>query len=126
MTKSVFGAAEEISLKECAESVKKAFSLENVKVFGNLDGMVGKVAISPGSGKSMIGIALAAGADVLVTGDIGHHEGIDAVAQGLAIIDAGHYGIEHIFIEDMANYLRKNIEGIVVETHEITHPFQVI
>ena len=65
-------------------------------------------------------------ADVLVTGDIGHHEGIDAVAQGLAIIDAGHYGLEHIFIEDMANYLRKNIEGIVVETHEITHPFQVI
>ena len=41
--------------------MKKAFSLENVKVFGNLDGMVGKVAISPGSGKSMIGIALAAG-----------------------------------------------------------------
>ena len=74
----------------------------------------------------MTELALEKNADVLVTGDIGHHEGIDAVAQGLAIIDAGHYGLEHIIIEDMANYLRKNIEGIVVETHEITHPFQVI
>ena len=74
----------------------------------------------------MTELALEKNADVLVSGDIGHHEGIDAVAQGLAIIDAGHYGLEHIFIEDMANYLRKNIEGIVVETHEITHPFQVI
>ena len=118
--------AEEISLKECAESVKKAFSLENVKVFGNLDGMVGKVAISPGSGKSMIGIALAAGADVLVTGDIGHHEGIDAVAQGLAIIDAGHYGIEHIFIEDMKNYLMKELQDVEIVAAPIRHPFTVI
>ena len=29
---------------------------------------------------------------MLVTGDIGHHDGIDAVEQGLAVIDAGHYG----------------------------------
>ncbi len=49
----------------------------------------------------MIQAALDKNADVLITGDIGHHEGIDAVAQGLAIIDGGHYGIEHIFIEDM-------------------------
>ena len=33
---------------------------------------------------------------VLITGTIDHHTGIDAVAQGLSVIDAGHYGIEHI------------------------------
>ena len=32
--------------------------------------------------------AIKKGADVLVTGDIGHHDGIDAVEQGLAVIDA--------------------------------------
>ena len=37
-----------------------------------------------------------------MTGDIGHHEGIDAYARGMAIIDAGHYGLEHIFTGDMA------------------------
>lgn len=115
-----------MSLQECGEFIKEKFQLDSVKVFGDLSSTVRKVAVCPGSGKGMAEFALEKKADVLVTGDIGHHEGIDAVAQGLAIIDAGHYGLEHIFIEDMANYLRKNIEGIVVETHEITHPFQVI
>ncbi len=49
---------------------------------------VQRLAILPGSGKSAIPAALEKGADVLVTGDIGHHDGIDAVDQGLAIIDA--------------------------------------
>ena len=33
--------------------------------------------------------ALEQKAQVLVTGDIGHHDAIDAAAQGMAIIDAG-------------------------------------
>ena len=33
-----------------------------------------------------------------MTGDIDHHTGIDTVAQGLALIDAGHYGTEYIFM----------------------------
>ena len=45
----------------------------------------------------MISDALAAGADVYVTGDIDHHSGIDALQAGLAVIDAGHYGTENIF-----------------------------
>ena len=115
-----------MSLQSCGEYIKEKYHLDSVKVFGDLSSTVQRVAICPGSGKGMTDLALEKQADVLVTGDIGHHEGIDAVAQGLAIIDAGHYGLEHIFIEDIANYLRKNVEGIVVETHEITHPFQVI
>ena len=115
-----------MSLQKCGEFIKEKFQLDSVKVFGDLSSTVQRVAICPGSGKGMAELALEKNADVLVTGDIGHHEGIDAVARGLAIVDAGHYGLEHIFIEDMANYLRKNVEGIVVETHEISHPFQVI
>lgn len=116
----------EITLRQCCELVKGAFSLENVKVFGCLDKRIKRVAICPGSGKSVIKTALSKGADVLVTGDIGHHDGIDAVAQNLAIIDAGHYGIEHIFIKDMEEYLKENMNGVDVVTEEICHPFVVI
>ena len=62
----------------------------------------------------MIKAALDKKADVLITGDIGHHEGIDAVAQGLAVIDAGHYGIEHIFMEDMRQYLGSHLTDVEV------------
>ncbi len=115
-----------VKLKELCGRVKKAFDLDTVKIFGDPAKEVRRIAICPGSGKSVIGEALAKGADVLVTGDIGHHEGIDAVAQGLAVIDAGHYGIEHIFIRDMKEYLEQHIAGIRVQAAAISHPFLVL
>ena len=115
-----------ITLKDCCKQVKDSFSLNAVIVFGDMKKEIKRVAISPGSGKSMIKVAIAKKADVLITGDIDHHEGIDAVAQGTAIIDAGHYGLEHIFIQDMTTYLRDNLSGVLVEKVEISHPFQII
>lgn len=118
--------AEPIRLSECCELVKKKFSLDTVKVFGNLTVPVKRVAISPGAGKSMVGAALHMQADVLITGDIDHHTGIDAIAQGLAIIDAGHYGIEQIFIRDIAEFLKKSFPDVEVIQAPVCHPFQVI
>lgn len=117
---------ESISLEECCKLVKRSFDLEAVRVFGELDRELHKVAICPGSGKSVIGISLAKGADVLITGDIGHHEGIDAWAQGMAVIDAGHYGLEHIFIEDMGDYLRRELCGVEVMEAPVKNPFQTM
>ena len=67
-----------------------------------------------------------AGVDVLITGDIDHHEGIDANAQGLAVIDAGHYGIEYIFVPYMEEYLRKACGGIEIITEKFMNPFVIM
>lgn len=117
---------EPVTLLKCCELVKDAFALDNVRVFGDLDKEVSRMAVCPGSGKSFIKTAVKKGADVYVTGDIGHHDGIDAVAQNLAVIDAGHYGIEHIFIKDMAQYLKENLTDTEIITEKITHPFTVV
>lgn len=116
----------ERTVRECCEYVKEKLALENVRVFGDLEQRVQRMAVSPGSGKSAIGPALQKGAQVLVTGDIGHHEGIDATAQGLAIIDAGHYGTEYIFIEDMKKFLENKWMDVKVMATDVKHPFQVI
>lgn len=118
--------ASEMSLRECCELVKKRFQLDGVKVFGNLDKKVTRVAISPGSGKHMTELAIAKGADVFVTAEIDHHEGIDSVAQGMAIIDAGHYGLEHIFIEDIAGLLEEMLSNVKVVMDKKHHPFQLV
>ena len=39
------------------------------------------------------------------------HDGIDAVDGGIAIIDGGHYGLEHIFIDFMDTYIREQVDG---------------
>lgn len=117
---------QEMSLGELCDMVKEVFSLENVKVFGDLKKRVSTAALSPGSGKSVISNGLRAGVDVLITGDIDHHEGIDAVAQGMAVIDAGHYGLEHIFIPYMKDYLNRRAPELEVEIQPLTFPFQIV
>ena len=116
----------EMTVRECCEEVKQAFSLENVKVFGDLERKVKTAAISPGSGKSVISNALQAGVDVLITGDIDHHEGIAAVAQNMTVIDAGHYGVEHIFIPYMEQYLKREAKELEIAVKPLTFPFQII
>jgi dinuclear metal center YbgI/SA1388 family protein len=49
-----------------------------------------RVAVLPGSGSSFAGSARAAGADVLVTGDVDHHRAIAARDGGMSIVDPGH------------------------------------
>ena len=97
---------------ELARRVKETFGLPFVTVYGEglwEKELVVRAAVCPGSGGSTIQAALEKGAQALITGDIGHHAGIDAAAQGLMIIDAGHYGLEHIFMDYMEGYLRQRL-----------------
>lgn len=118
-----------MNLMETAEYVKKAFELPYVAVFGNLedDSVMRKVAVCPGSGGGTISEALAASAQVYITGDISHHEGIDAVAQGMAVIDAGHYGIEHIFTEFMEKYLADKLgDAVKIVREKPAFPIRIV
>lgn len=116
----------EMTAGECCEHVKRAFGLASVRLFGDPGRSVRRAAVCPGSGKSVIGAALASRAELLVTGDIGHHDGLDALDQNLMILDAGHYGVEHIFIRQMADYLKKVFPELEIRAAEISHPFTVL
>ena len=114
------------TVEELAGIVKDKFGLKNVILYGNTGEKVDKVAICPGSGKSVIEVAYKKGASCLVTGDIGHHDGIDAVEMGLNIIDASHYGIEKIFMEYMCSYLREHCLGVQVDIADTKEPFIIL
>ena len=42
--------------------------------------------------------------------------------EGLCIIDAGHYGIEHIFIDEIMEYLKKNTDNIEIAGMSYDNP----
>lgn len=118
-----------VSLPQLGELVKERFGLPFVTVYGReqVCGLISRIAVSPGSGGSMIRFAEAAGVQALITGDISHHEGLDAVANGLAVLDAGHYGLEHIFINFMQNYLQEQYGGaLTILTAAPAFPAQII
>ena len=117
---------EQMTLRECGDFVKKALALHDVRVYGDPDRLVQKAAVCTGSGKSMIPDALAKGAQVYVTGDIDHHTGIDAVAAGLPVIDAGHYGTEYIFMEAMKKKLSQKFPKLQISCAEIKSPYMTL
>ncbi|MBT8207973.1 MAG: Nif3-like dinuclear metal center hexameric protein, partial [Acidimicrobiia bacterium] len=62
-----------------------------VRVAGELDDQVTTVACVPGSGGSLL---QAVTADVVVTGDVSHHEAQAALERGVSIVDPGHAATE--------------------------------
>ena len=118
--------SEDITLKEIAVNVRELFHLEGVRVYGDLDSKIDIAAVCPGSGHDMIDAALAANAKLLITGDISHHQGIDAVARGLNIIDASHYGLEKIFVDYILDLLKNDFKGIKSVSGKQEEPFVII
>lgn len=112
-----------VTLEKLCAQVKEAFGLEAVQLYAPfVQEDVTRIALCPGSGKDALTPALTAGAQVLVTGDITYHCGVEAAAEGLAVVDAGHYGLEHIFIPFMEAYLKKQLPALSVDTVAIRHP----
>ena len=86
---------------------------------------INKVAICGGSGGNLVSISAFKGADVLITGDVGYHDAVDARHLGLAIIDAGHFGTEKISVNFIAEYIRDEAQKMNVDLNVITSEEQV-
>jgi dinuclear metal center YbgI/SA1388 family protein len=96
------------TLQELVQLVKQRLDVPAVRVVGDLQRQVQKVAVLGGSGGRYVRHAQFAGADVLITGDIDYHTAHDALAAGMAIIDAGH-NIEKIMKTHVAEYLKRRL-----------------
>jgi dinuclear metal center YbgI/SA1388 family protein len=120
--------SEPMTLEELAEHVKRQFQLKQVQVYPAvaMSEEVKRVAVCPGSGRSMFDAANATGAQVLITGDIGHHEGIDMAAQGISVIDGGHYGLEKIFIPVMADRIQTKFPELQVCMAPMQMPYRIL
>jgi dinuclear metal center YbgI/SA1388 family protein len=80
--------------------------------------LIRKVALVNGSGGDFIAKALHKGADLYISGDIGHHHVLDALEGGMAVADIGHFLSEIPMVYSLADYLRaekclKNLEIII-------------
>ena len=83
-----------LPLRAVAARIREGLPAPHLRHAGEPDRLVRRVAVVGGAGDSHIGTAAAAGADVLVTGDLRHHVTLDALEQGLALVDAGHHATE--------------------------------
>lgn len=117
---------DDMTVEKLCEYIKECFGLKMVSLYGDRSARVTRVAIVPGSGKEFFPEAQNRGAQVLITGDVSHHFGVDAMLSGFNIIDAGHYGLEHIFIEYMGDRMEKLFPNITIERAQVANPIDYI
>jgi len=79
-----------------------------------------KFAVVTGSGASLWKHCKQKGIKVFLTGDLKHHDALDAKEEGVVIIDAGHYSTEKIFMEYIKKVLETKfeIEVIIIDEEE--------
>jgi len=111
-----------LSLQQFAEQVKTALHLSSLKIVGDLERKISRVAVCGGTGMSLFSAAVRHGADCLVTADIKFHEAQRARAEGITLIDAGHFATEQIMVIELSKRLRNILseQKFGVEVIEMT------
>ncbi|MRH43100.1 Nif3-like dinuclear metal center hexameric protein [Aquibacillus halophilus] len=118
----------EITLREFCENIKSVLEIPSLRVTGDLNQKVKRIAVLGGSGKAFIEHAKRKGADVYITGDMTFHEAQDAWQMGLNVVDPGHY-IEKVMKQAVKSFLDSKCENAGIEvviSREITDPFQFL
>ncbi len=118
-----------LTLDEVAAIIRADLPAFHLRYAGDPAAEVRRVAVVGGAGDSLIGAALRADADVYVTGDLRHHVTLDAVEQGLALIDAGHHATEvaaiPAWVEQLTSYAeRRGLRAPVVASSTPTVPWR--
>ncbi len=89
--------------------------------------LIEKVAVVGGAGGDFFEEATLAGADCLLSGEVGHHDALDAKALGLSTIAASHFTTEIGIVPVLAKKLQTQFPTIkIYETQTNQNPFSYI
>lgn len=115
------------SRRELVERVKTALGLGYVLASGALEGAAARVAVAAGAGGELIEDAVRAGADVLVTGEVRHHDALSAARRGVMIIATLHSNSERAALRAFATRLGARLTGVTVTSSLVdADPFTVL
>lgn len=102
-----------ISVSNFFDELKIKFKLPLIRHTKLLKDTIQKIAICGGAGSFLTKTAIAAGADIFITGDVKYHEFFEADDK-IVIADIGHYESEQFTIDLVYDILRENFPNFAV------------
>ena len=103
---------EPVTAEDAVKLVKESFRLPALRASRPVEGKISRVAMCGGSGGSLIGAAVASGAQLYLSGDISYHNFF--TREGFMIMDIGHYESEIEIVDILFSLLRKNFPTFAV------------
>ena len=110
-----YGIIEPIDGKEFINRIKTKLSLDNIRYVGRIPQTVEKIAVYNGSyDRDIIDELIELSPIILITGDLKYHDAQELSYNGIFTIDAGHYGTEIIFVDEMAEILENQFSHLEI------------
>jgi dinuclear metal center YbgI/SA1388 family protein len=106
------GEVHSATVRELADRAKGALGGTHVLVAGDLDAPVTRAAVCAGSGGDLVAHAIVAGAQLLLTGEVRHHDALRALDAGLAIVCARHSTSERVALSSLQRRLSGRLPGV--------------
>lgn len=96
-------------LRDLLDRVTAALQPLGMRFTGHPEQPATRIACACGSGGSFLAAAVAAGCDAMVTGEADFHTCLEARAQGIGLVLAGHYFSERFALEELADSIRNEL-----------------
>ena len=116
----------EITLAGLCQYMKEQLDMEQIRVVGDTNTNIRKVAVITGAAADYFEAAKSAGADVLISGDMKYHIAQDALDSGMVVIDCGHFETENIFKDAMKDFLSSVCSLDIISSTVNLNPFQYV
>jgi dinuclear metal center YbgI/SA1388 family protein len=114
------------SLSEWSALVAARLGRPPLALSGHPAGLHQVVALMGGSGASLIGGAVAAGASLLITADVRYHEAQAAQASGLSLLVLDHFESERPVLATIADFLRARLSCPISLSSSRSTPWEVL
>ena len=118
----------EILLKDFIKVVKSVFKVDNLQLIGSTDlnKTISNVAITGGSGSSLLTNQVLEKCDVYITGDVTYHHALDALNKGLTVLDVGH-NIEKNGLPGLIDIITEFTTNITIRLSQVdTNPYKKV
>jgi dinuclear metal center YbgI/SA1388 family protein len=116
-----------VAISELINSVKRELNLGALLAAGDLNRSVTRIAVCAGAGGEMVNDAIAAGAELYLTGELRHHDVLKANRAGMAAICTLHSNSERPSLKRLKTRLLQvaaNLPEVIVSQTD-RDPFQI-
>jgi dinuclear metal center YbgI/SA1388 family protein len=96
------------------DRLKRELELDHLLVAGPTDGDASRVAVCAGACGDLLDAAIAAGAQVYVTGEMRHHDALAAARAGVTVVCTLHSNSERATLKQLASLLTERLPGLPI------------
>lgn len=108
-----------LRVETIARKLKEILGIKHLRISRNRPSSLKRIGICTGSGSDLVGDAAGLGCELFITGDVSYHTWLET---DICLMDAGHFGTEHIFPRVMKP-LFEDASDISVQVFENTAPY---